>query len=36
MTGHARKTSFLTYIGMDQKRDSFADAFMQGVAKMEL
>ena len=36
MTGHARETSFLTYIGMDQKRDSFADAFMQGVAKMEL
>ena len=36
MTGHEGETSFLTYIGMDQKRDSFADAFMQGVAKMEL
>ena len=33
MTGHGRVYSFLTYIGMDQKRDSFADAFMQGVQK---
>ena len=36
MTGHARESSFLTYIGMDQKRDSFADEFMRGVAQIEL
>lgn len=36
MTGHARESSFLTYIGMDEKRDSFADAFMDGVARLEL
>lgn len=36
MTGHAQETTFLRYIGLDQKRDSFADAFMQGMSQVEM
>lgn len=36
MTGHSRETTFRQYIGMDEKRDSFADAFMEGMSQMEL
>lgn len=36
MTGHSRETTFMQYIGMDEKRDGFADAFMVGMSQMEL
>lgn len=36
MTGHSRETTFLQYIGMDDKRDSFADAFMEGMSQIEM
>ena len=36
MTGHSRETTFLHYIGMDDKRDSFADAFMEGMSQIEM
>ena len=36
MTGHSREKIFRQYIGMDEKRDSFADAFMEGMSQMEL
>ena len=36
MTGHTREATFLSYIGRNENRDSFADDFMQGVAAMEL
>ncbi len=36
MTGHARETTFLKYIGLEENKDSYADAFMRGVSQLEL
>lgn len=36
MTGHSRETTFMQYIAIDEKRDSFADAFMERMSQMEL
>jgi integrase len=34
MTGHAKESTFMGYIGRDPNRDSYADAFMEGVKQM--
>lgn len=36
MTGHAQETTFMQYIGMDKKRDGFADDFMQGMSQISM
>ena len=36
MTGHGQETTFMQYIGMDKKRDSFADDFMQGMSQLSM
>lgn len=34
--GLSRKTTFMQYIGMDEKRDGFTDAFMEGMSQLEM
>lgn len=34
MTGHAKESTFMSYIGRDPNRDSYADAFMEGVMQL--
>ncbi|MEK9603642.1 MAG: phage integrase SAM-like domain-containing protein [Flavobacteriaceae bacterium] len=34
MTGHTKESTFMGYIGRDPNRDSYADAFMEGVKRM--
>ena len=34
MTGHAKESTFMGYIGRDPNRDSYADAFMEGVMQL--
>tara|TARA_A100001015_G_scaffold54114_1_gene59345 strand:+ start:777 stop:1421 length:645 start_codon:yes stop_codon:yes gene_type:complete len=34
MTGHAKESTFMSYIGRDPNRDSYADAFMDGVMQL--
>ena len=36
MTGHSQEATFMQYIGMDKKRDSFADDFIQGMSQLRL
>ena len=36
MTGHARETTFMKYIGRDQNRYSYADLFMEGISQIEM
>jgi len=36
MTGYAQETTFMQYIGMDKKRDGFADDFMQGMSQISM
>ena len=36
MTGHSQEKTFMQYIGMDKKRDSFADDFMHGMSQLSL
>ncbi len=31
MTGHSKESTFMSYIGRDPNRDSYADSFMEGV-----
>jgi integrase len=35
MTGHTREATFMSYIGRDPNRDTFADSFMEGLQKLE-
>lgn len=35
MTGHSKESTFMTYIGRDPNRDSYADTFMEGVMQIE-
>jgi integrase len=34
MTGHAKESTFMVYINRDPNRDSYADAFMEGVMQL--
>ncbi len=34
MTGHSKESTFMGYIGRDPNRDNYADAFMEGVMKL--
>lgn len=34
MTGHSKESTFMTYIGRDPNRDSYADTFMEGVMQI--
>ena len=34
MTGHTKESTFMGYIGWDPNRDSYADAFMEGVMQL--
>ena len=34
MTGHSKESTFMTYIGRDPNRDSYADSFMEGVMRL--
>jgi integrase len=34
MTGHAKESTFMNYIGRDPNRDNYADAFMEGVMQL--
>ena len=34
MTGHAKESTFMSYIGRDPNRDSYADTFMDGVMQL--
>lgn len=34
MTGHVKESTFMGYIGWDPNRDSYADAFMEGVMQL--
>ena len=34
MTGHAKESTFMSYIGRDPNRDSYADTFMEGVTQL--
>ncbi|MDB2521181.1 tyrosine-type recombinase/integrase, partial [Flavobacteriaceae bacterium] len=34
MTGHAKESTFMGYIGRDPDRDSYADAFMEGLKQI--
>ena len=36
MTGHAKESTFMGYIGRDPDRDSYADAFMEGLKQLWL
>lgn len=35
MTGHAKESTFMTYIGRDPNRDSYADTFMEGILTLK-
>jgi hypothetical protein len=35
MTGHSKESTFMTYIGRNPNRDSYADTFMEGVMQIE-
>ena len=34
MTGHAKESTFMSYIGRDPNRDSYADTFMEGILQL--
>ncbi|MDG2387156.1 MAG: phage integrase SAM-like domain-containing protein [Flavobacteriaceae bacterium] len=34
MTGHSKESTFMSYIGRDPNRDSYADSFMEGVVHL--
>ena len=34
MTGHAKESTFMSYIGRDPNRDSYVDTFMEGVTQL--
>ncbi|MDC1030164.1 hypothetical protein OAR07_02660 [Flavobacteriaceae bacterium] len=36
MTGHSQEATFMQYIGMEKKIDSFANDFMQGMSQLRL